>query len=293
MELVDRKIASGERVIIYTAWTRLDTQSKLHKLLTERGIRTAVLDQKVPTTKREAWVDKRIQEDTKVLIVNPMLVETGLDLNAFTTLIFYNVAYNLYIFRQASRRSWRINQTAPKVEVYMFYYQDTMQQRALRLMASKLSAATVIEGNVSEEGLAAMSSCEDMTMQLARELVSGLKENVGELAESFRKMAIHGNRQEKAGQPQKAAPKPSARRRKNRRPSQTRRCLPLSNNFKHQKENPSENPTIQANSAFLTCWHRNPGAFSLEGGIFHAKPISSTGHDPFSEQQTGRADSLF
>ena len=91
-------------------------------------------------------------------------------------LIFYNVAYNLYIFRQASRRSWRINQTAPKVEVYMFYYQDTMQQRALRLMASKLSAATVIEGNVSEEGLAAMSSCEDMTMQLARELVSGLKE---------------------------------------------------------------------------------------------------------------------
>ena len=103
LELVDRKIASGKRVIIYTAWTRLDTQSKLHKLLTERGIRTAVLDQKVPTTKREAWVDKRIQEDTKVLIVNPMLVETGLDLNAFTTLIFYNVAYNLYIFRQASR----------------------------------------------------------------------------------------------------------------------------------------------------------------------------------------------
>ena len=92
----------------------------------------------------------------------------------------------------------------------MFYYQDTMQQRALRLMASKLSAATVIEGNVSEEGLAAMSSCEDMTTQLARELVSGLKENADELAESFRKMAIHGNRQEKAGQPQKAAPKPSA-----------------------------------------------------------------------------------
>lgn len=194
LELVERKIASGERVIIYTAWTRLDTQSKLHRLLTEKGIRTAILDQKVPTTKREAWVDKRIQEDTKVLIVNPALVETGLDLNAFTTLIFYNVAYNLYIFRQASRRSWRINQTAPKVEVYMFYYRNTMQQRALRLMASKLSAATVIEGNISEEGLAAMSACEDMTTQLARELVSGLKENVDDLSAAFRKMAILGNR---------------------------------------------------------------------------------------------------
>lgn len=77
----------------------------------------------------------------------------------------------------------------------MFYYRDTMQQRALRLMASKLSAATVIEGNISEEGLAALSDCEDMTTQLARELVSGLKENVDELSASFRRMAIFGNRQ--------------------------------------------------------------------------------------------------
>lgn len=69
----------------------------------------------------------------------------------------------------------------------MFYYRDTMHQRALRVMAPKLSAATVIGENVSEEHLAAMSSCEDMTTQLARELVSGLKENADELAESFRK----------------------------------------------------------------------------------------------------------
>lgn len=210
LELVEQKIACGERVIIYTAWTRLDTQTKLHRMLTEKGIRTAILDQKVATTKREAWVDKRIEEDTKVLIVNPALVETGLDLNAFTTLIFYNVAYNLYIFRQASRRSWRINQTAPRVEVYMFYYRDTMQQRALRLMASKLSAATVIEGNISDEGLAAMSACEDMTTQLARELVSGLKENVDDLSASFRKMALHGNRQKKAEPAKKIIPMPPA-----------------------------------------------------------------------------------
>ncbi len=77
LELAERKVAAGERVIIYTAWTRLDTQTKLHKLFTEKGIRTAILDQRVPTVKREAWVDKRIQEDTKILIVNPALVETG------------------------------------------------------------------------------------------------------------------------------------------------------------------------------------------------------------------------
>ena len=81
-----------------------------------------------------------------------------------------------------------------------------MQQRALRLMASKLSAATVIEGNISEEGLAAMSDCEDLTTQLAKELMSGLKENVDELADSFKKMAILGNREQKAEQEPKQAP---------------------------------------------------------------------------------------
>lgn len=197
IDLIERKIAAGENVIIYTAWTRLDSQDKLFKKLNEKGIPTAVLKPTVETTKREAWVEKKLQSGIRVLITNPALVETGLDLNAFTTLVFYNIAYNLYIFRQASRRSWRINQTAPRVEVYMFYYKNTMQQRALRLMASKLSAATVIEGNISEEGLAAMSDCEDMTTQLAKELMSGLKENVDELADSFKKMAILGNREEK------------------------------------------------------------------------------------------------
>ena len=201
IDLVKRKVENGERVIIYTAWTRLDTQTKLHTMLTNENIRTAILDQRVPTVKREEWVDKRLAEGVKVLIVNPALVETGLDLNAFTTLIFYNIAYNLYIFRQAARRSYRINQTAPKVEVYMLYYKDTMQQRALRLMASKLSAATVIEGNISDEGLAALSSCEDMTTQLAKELMSGIKEDTETLADTFKKMAIHSERQDKKEEP--------------------------------------------------------------------------------------------
>ena len=197
IDLVERKIAAGENVIIYTAWTRLDSQDKLYRELNERGIPAVILKPTVLPIKREEWVEKKLKKGARVLITNPALVETGLDLNAFTTLIFFNIAYNLYIFRQASRRSWRINQTAPKVEVYMFYYEYTMQHRALRLMASKLSAATVIEGNISDEGLAAMSDCEDLTTQLAKELMSGLRENVEELAASFKKMAILGNREQK------------------------------------------------------------------------------------------------
>ena len=117
-------------------------------------------------------------------------METGLDLNAFTTLIFYSMGYNLFTLRQASRRSWRINQTAPRVEVYMLYYADTMQAKAMKLMASKLAVAGLIEGTFSEEGLAAMSDVQDMTSQMAKELSLGIKDNVEDIAATFKKMAI-------------------------------------------------------------------------------------------------------
>ncbi len=197
LELVGKKIAAGERVIIYTAWVRLDTQSLLIDKLAEKGIKACILKQSVKPVKREDWVQKKLSRGMQVLIANPTLVETGLDLNEFTTLVFFNLAFNLYVLRQASCRSWRINQTAPKIEVYLFYFADTMQQRALKLMASKLAAATMIEGQLSEEGLAAMSQNTDMTTQLARELASGIKESIEDLTATFKKMAIRNDRKEK------------------------------------------------------------------------------------------------
>ena len=197
LELVQKKITAGERVIIYTAWVRLDTQEILEKKLSEMGIKTNILKQNVQPIKREDWVRKKLSEGMQVLITNPFLVQTGLDLNEFTTLVFYNLAFNLYVLRQASCRSWRINQTAPKIEVYLFYWQDTMQQRALRLMASKLAAATMIEGQLSDEGLAAMSQNQDMTTQMARDLADGIKESVEDLTATFKKMAIKNDRKPK------------------------------------------------------------------------------------------------
>jgi type IV secretory pathway VirJ component len=139
-------------------------------------------------------VAKQVKNGIDVLITNPSLLETGLDLNDFTTLIYYNIGYNLFTFRQSSRRSWRINQTFPRIEVYILYYAETIQARAIRLMASKLAAATIIEGNLTDEGLAAMSECNDMTALLAKELTLGIKDVVADIGETFKKMAvIHDN----------------------------------------------------------------------------------------------------
>ena len=190
LEVVQRKIAEGEHVLIYTSWVRSDSQKKLLKLLTDNGIHAEVMSEKTKPDEREDWVQRRLAAGMQVMITNPSLVETGLDLNTFTTLIFYSMGYKLFTLRQASRRSWRINQTAPKVEVYMFYYADTMQHKAMKLMASKLAVAGLIEGNFSEEGLAAMSDVQDMTSQMAKELMLGIRDNVEDVAAAFKKMAI-------------------------------------------------------------------------------------------------------
>lgn len=192
LDLIKRKVEAGGRVLLYVNWVRLDTRKRLLSRLLENGIRAEIMEENVTPRKREKWVEDRVSQGVQVLITNPSLVETGLDLNHFTTLIFYDMAFKLFTFRQASRRSWRINQTAPRVEVYVLYYRNTMQERAVRLMASKLAVAGVIEGALTDEGLAAMSDCQDMTTILAKELAEGIRHEraVEEIAESFKKMAI-------------------------------------------------------------------------------------------------------
>jgi len=60
----------------------------------------------------------------------------------------------------------------------------------MKLMASKLAVAGIIEGSLTDEGLAAMSDVKDMTSQMAKELALGIKDNVEDIAAAFKKMAI-------------------------------------------------------------------------------------------------------
>jgi len=57
-------------------------------------------------------------------------------------------------------------------------------------MASKLAVAGILEGNLTDEGLAAMSECQDLTTLLAQELTQGIKNEIEDLSAVFKKMAI-------------------------------------------------------------------------------------------------------
>lgn len=178
LEIIQNKIAAGEKVLVYyNTINTTDLGEHLTAYLCSEDIKAFELKASVKAEKRMEFITKEVNKGAQVMITNPALVETGLDLLDFTTIIFFQIGYNLSTMRQASRRSWRLSQTKD-IQVYFFYYQGTIQEQAMALMATKLQAAQTIEGNFSEEGLKAMSNNEDMLTQIANNVVNDIKQVV-------------------------------------------------------------------------------------------------------------------
>jgi len=182
IEEVKKELAEGRRCQVFAVYTQKhDVTARLQRILSTEGIRTAVLRSSVDTSKREAWYARQIKEGVQVVISHPKLVETGLDLLDFPTILFYESGYSLHTLRQASRRSWRIGQRRP-VRVKFLCYEGTMQTACLRLMGKKLLVALTMEGKFAGEGLQNIDEDDDMLSAMARELVE--RNGIGETADA-------------------------------------------------------------------------------------------------------------
>lgn len=173
-ELGLRERAAGRRLLIYVGHTETrDLTPRLRAILEAEGLRVAVLkSHTVAADRREEWVAARVREGLDALIVNPRIVQTGLDLLDFPTIAWYQLDYSTYVMRQASRRSWRIGQRAD-VAVYFFAYRGTLQAEALHLVKQKVRTSLLIEGELPADGLAAADGEEeDSLLALARRLVA-------------------------------------------------------------------------------------------------------------------------
>ena len=182
IEEIKKELAEGRCCQVFAVYTQKhDVTARLQRILNNEGIRTAVLRASVDTSKREVWYARQIKEGVQVVISHPKLVETGLDLLDFPTIIFYESGYSLHTLRQASRRSWRIGQRRP-VRVKFLCYEGTMQTACLRLMGKKLLVALTMEGKFAGEGLQNIDEDDDMLSAMARELVE--KNGIGDSADS-------------------------------------------------------------------------------------------------------------
>ncbi|MBL8511013.1 MAG: hypothetical protein JNM52_05140, partial [Betaproteobacteria bacterium] len=164
--------ARGRKVLVYTAYTGTrDTTSRLKVLLEQSGFKAAVLRASVEADRREDWVLEQVDRGVDVLITNPELVKTGLDMLEFPTIVFMQLAHNAYTVRQAARRSWRIGQKQP-VDVYYLGYAQTAQIGCLKLMAKKIAVSQSTSGEMPDSGLDILNQDGDsIEIALAKQLM--------------------------------------------------------------------------------------------------------------------------
>jgi 16S rRNA G966 N2-methylase RsmD len=179
---------AGRRVLLYVTHTeKRDVTPRLSKILEDAGLRVRVL--KANTVKPEDrmdWLSARVAEGVDVIICHPKLVQTGLDLIAFPELRWQEVEFSVYVTRQASRRSWRIGQTK-RVRNGFSVYTGTLQHDALALIACKMKASLMVEGNIGDEGLSALNSGggDDLMVALAKKLSKQEASDAGSLEALF------------------------------------------------------------------------------------------------------------
>jgi hypothetical protein len=121
----------------------------------------------VQAERREEWIEDRVKAGLDVLICNPRLVQTGLDLLDFPSLRFFESDYNILTVRQAARRSWRPGQQEP-VDVRPLIYAGTAQEQAWSLIASGIKASLYTEGDITSHAMAAFNQEDDITIGLIR-----------------------------------------------------------------------------------------------------------------------------
>lgn len=193
LRIIDAEISKGRKVLVYIQNSNTtDISPRLAKMMEDKGYRVKVL-RSGNTEGREDKINRWVRNGLDVMICNPKLVETGLDLLSFPSIIFYQCGYSIYTLRQASRRSWRIAQKNP-VKVYYLTYSDTMQTRAMKLIATKLETSLALEGELTDKGLSALSESSDsMTRELAKALLDQIADNgsLKDMWAAFRRKEIH------------------------------------------------------------------------------------------------------
>ena len=107
IDMVAAERMEGRRVLVYATHTGTrDITGRMDDMLTRHGFRVAVMkSEAVAPERRRAWVADEchpVKQGIDVLICHPRLVQTGLDLIDFPTLIWYETEFSVFQSTQKS-----------------------------------------------------------------------------------------------------------------------------------------------------------------------------------------------
>ncbi len=164
LEIVEDELNQDRPCIVFCRQTdKRDIQQRLKQLIETRLPLTKafILQAKVDPERREAVIEQAVAQGNNIIIANPELVKTGLDLVFAGTLIFFEPIYNLGAMMQAAGRNYRLNQKRHKLcRVIYLIYNGTMEATTIKLMSKKQRAAKILLGDTGLTGLEALTEGE-------------------------------------------------------------------------------------------------------------------------------------
>jgi len=163
IDLLTDELEAGRPCVVYLRQTATrDIQPRIESLIRQHvpNANPYILKNTVQAEKREKVLDQQIASGMNILICNPELVKTGIDLLFSPTLIFYEITFNLGTMMQAAARAYRLNQTHDHCKTYYLYCEGTMEHTAVQLMSRKQRAAKLLTGDIGLTGLDALTEGE-------------------------------------------------------------------------------------------------------------------------------------
>lgn len=126
-EIVEEIIAKGEKVIIFTSYTRMI--DILMKDIAERLlVKTMCIYGETPISERQSLVDQFNEYPRPaVLILNPKAAGVGLNITGANHVIHYNLEWNPALEDQATARAYRRGQKKT-VFIYRLFYESTVEE---------------------------------------------------------------------------------------------------------------------------------------------------------------------
>ncbi|MHB1417967.1 MAG: hypothetical protein ACYCX4_00025 [Bacillota bacterium] len=154
VEIVKQELAEDRGIVIYATYTDFyGVHHRIRDVLAVHGIKAEVMESTVNPEKRIDWLQGQGDKGTKVIICNMTLVEVGLDLLAYPSIMYFQSSYNINTIRQSSRRSWRVGQHR-ECRVYYMVYNGTQQMSQFANIMLKRSHAMLVEGRIDRSELA-------------------------------------------------------------------------------------------------------------------------------------------
>lgn len=141
LDSIRDSLAKGKQVAVYFHQTGIhadkpnkDILKRFEKLVKDNidGAIPAIMRHTVQTTKREAWLETQLAKGMNILLCNPNLVKTGLDLLWARKIIWYELDYSLPTVDQASSRAKRIGQDQ---ETELEFYFNVMKPEKIKIEA--------------------------------------------------------------------------------------------------------------------------------------------------------------